>query len=260
MKGDAIYLVTKADDIGSNDSANRAFMEGYGKGMLRNGVIMMTCDKAADAARLFREQPDFCMGLHLTLNAEWDRVKWGPVASGDRVPSIVNADGWLYQSTNALRDARPTVEDVLREMDAQLARARECGLDIFFADDHMMFTWAVEGLLEVVRNWCANNGLVYGMGDVPSLPWQAPGDTAAQRLLAKLEGLRPGVYAVHLGHPAFDTPEMRNLGHAGYDGDTVAAERDDDRRALSDPAVLEYFEKHHVVPVTLREALRLLRP
>lgn len=258
MRRDAIYLVTKADDIGSNDSANRAFAEGFERGMLRNGVIMMTCDKAAEAAQRFHEEPDFCMGLHLTLNAEWDRVKWGPVAPREQVPSIVNADGWLYQTTAALRDARPAVQDVLRELDAQLALARECGLNIFFADDHMMFTWAVDGLGEAVRDWCARNGLVYGMGDVPSLPWQAPGATAAQRLIAKLEGLEPGVYAVHLGHPAFDTPEMRNLGHQGYDGDTVAAERDDDRRALSDPSVLEYFEKHHVVPVTLREALRLL--
>ncbi len=257
-RSDAICLVTKADDIGSNDSANRAFVEGYEKGMLRNGVIMMTCGKAEEAARRFRGETGFCMGLHLTMNAEWDRVKWGPVAPRERVPTIVDENGWLYQTTQALHDAHPSIDEILLEMDAQLDLARSYGLDIYFADAHMLFTWAVEGLENAVREWCAQRGLIFGMGDVPSLPWQAPGATASERLIAKLEGLQPGVYAVHLGHPAFDSTEMRALGHPGYDGDTVAQEREEDRRALSDPMVLRYFEQHNIVPVTLRQAIDLL--
>ncbi len=259
MDASKIYLVTKADDVGSNDSAHRAFFDGYKQGILRNGVIMMTCSKAKEAAEFFKNEKGFCMGLHLTLNAEWDSVKWGPVLPPEKVPSIVDKNGHLFQTTQELHDNNPKVEHILAEMQAQLDLAREYGLDIKFADSHMGFTWVVEGLADKAREWARKNGIEWGSHK----PWfkrlpevDCDGDPV-EKFLARLKAAEPGIYYMHFGHPAYDTPEMRALGHEGHPGDAVAVERDNDRRRLMDPRVVEYCKEHGVIPITFTQALEL---
>jgi hypothetical protein len=47
-------------------------------------------------------------------------------------------------------------------------------------------------------------------------------DQREKALLDLIEKLQPGQWLI-LEHPAFDTPEMRNIGHPGYEN--VAADR-----------------------------------
>jgi len=256
-KSDTIYLVTKADDLGSNDSANRAFIDAYHSGILKNGVIMMTCASAKEAAEQFRGAKGFCMGLHLTLNAEWDKVRWGPVLPPEKVPSIVDQNGHLFQTTRALHANRPVMEEILAELQAQLDLARQYGLEITFADEHMGFEWVLEGLDEEIDKWCRRNGLLHYNYSIPELPEIPAEGNPLERFIARLEAVEPGVYYIHMGHPAYDTPEMRELGHPGYPGETVATEREWDRLTMMDPQVVEYCKSKPVIPVTLTEALRL---
>jgi len=257
-KKDTIYLITKADDVGSNHSANRAFYDGYKKGILRNGVIMMTCASAKEAAEMFKDEPGFCMGLHLTMNAEWDNVKWGPVLPAEKVPSIVDEKGHLFQTTRALYENKPRLEDILNEMQAQLDLARKYGLKIKFADCHMGFSWVLNNLESEISKWCRRNGLLEPHKIFKPLPQVEAAGDPVERFIARLEAAEPGVYFIHMGHPAYDTPEMRNLGHEGYPGDVVAEERDWDRRRLMDDRILEYVKENNIVPITIDEALKLI--
>jgi hypothetical protein len=250
-----IYLVTKADDLGSNHSANRAFWDAFQKGVLRNGVIMMTCDGAKEAAELFRDQRDFCMGLHLTMNAEWDHIKWEPVLPAEKVPSLVTEEGYFFRTTKELHDNRPKMDEMMAEIQAQLDLARQYGLNIRFADCHMGFSRVIDGLDREIQNWCDRNGLIYKHGPIPRLPMVESEGTPITRLLNRLKATDPGVYYIHMGHPAYDTPEMRALGHFGYPGDAVAEEREWDRRAMMDPEVVNYFHRNQIIPVTMEEAL-----
>jgi chitin disaccharide deacetylase len=256
MKTGTIYLVTKADDLGSNGSANKAFVDAFTHGILKNGVIMMPCKAAVGAASLFKDAKGFCMGLHLTMNAEWDRVKWGPVLPVREVPSLVDESGHFFQSTQKLRDNKPCREELLAEMQAQLELARACGLDIRFVDLHMGFSWVLDGLNDDIAQWCRNNGLRLIPDDLRSLPETDSCGDPVEKLISRLQAAESGVYFHHFGHPAYDWPEMRLLGHAGYEG--VAEEREWDRKTLMDDRIMEYCRNNSVLPVTLEEALGLV--
>jgi chitin disaccharide deacetylase len=252
-----IYLITKADDIGSNNSANRAFCDGYKKGILRNGVIMMNCASAKEAAEMFKDEKGFCMGLHLTMNAEWDSVKWGPVLPKEQVPTLVDEHGFLFQSTKSLYENSPRLEEFLAEAQAQLDLARHYGLDIKFADCHMFFPWVLEGLEGEIEKWCHRNGLLYYKGGFRELPRVEVSGDPVEELIERLKAAEPGVYYIHMGHPAYDSAEMRRLGHQGYTGDRVAEEREWDRLTLMDERIVEFCRDNNVVPVTLEEAMKL---
>jgi hypothetical protein len=62
-------------------------------------------------------------------------------------------------------------------------------------------------------------------------------------LVALVEGLKPGVWLV-IEHPALDTPEMRNIGHKGYEN--VAADRAGAMRAFTSPAVKAAIDRRHI--------------
>ena len=256
-KVDKVYLITKADDVGSNNSSNRAFYDGFKQGILRNGVIMMTCASAKEAAEMFKNEKGFCMGLHLTLNAEWDSVKWGPVLPVEKVPSLVDKDGYLFQTTKQLHENNPSLEELMAELQAQLDLAREYGLNIRFADCHMGFNWVHKELEAELQKWIENNGLINYRGAFKQLPKADAGNDRIEGFINRLKQAEPGIYFIHMGHPAYDTPEMRKVGHTGYSGDMLAEERDWDRLTMMDPRVVEFCRTNDIVPITLEEAIKL---
>ena len=52
--------------------------------------LMVPCPWARDAAAAYRGED---VGVHLTLNAEWERFRWGPIT---HAPSLLDGDGWVF--------------------------------------------------------------------------------------------------------------------------------------------------------------------
>ena len=75
-----IQLCTRGDDAGCCRAANRAVAEAARFGILKNISIMVPGPAFDDAARSLGKIKGICIGLHVTLNAEWPRTKWGPVS------------------------------------------------------------------------------------------------------------------------------------------------------------------------------------
>ena len=77
---DERVAIIHCDDIGMCSASNAGAFEALQRGPATCGSVMVPCPGFAEAAELSRALPGLDLGVHLTLNAEWPRYRWGPVA------------------------------------------------------------------------------------------------------------------------------------------------------------------------------------
>lgn len=248
-----IRLITRADDAGSNGSANRGILEALGAGFLKNISIMIPGPAIEEAATLLAGHTEVCFGLHTCLNAEWEKVRWGAVAPASQVSSLLDSSGYFFNTTRALHENQPCREEIFHELDAQLARAKALGFTLSYADTHMGWEWGAAGLQEEFAVWCERNGLLNYAPRSRSLRGFEQADDPIPPLIDCLERTEPGQYLL-VGHPAYDNVEMRALGHRGYPGERVAWERERERQMFMDARLIAYCQKQNIHPIRYDEA------
>ena len=141
---DDIYLIIRADDIGSSHAANLACIKSYQEGIVKSVEIMTTCSWFPEAARMLRENPEYDVGVHLTLTSEWDNVKWGPLTTA---PSLVDKDGYFFPKTRTPADSPERTgfwdETVsLDEVEAEVRAQIELAVSNIPQVSHISGTWA----------------------------------------------------------------------------------------------------------------------
>ena len=87
---DERVVVVHVDDLGMSRAANLGGVRAL-EGAATCGSIMVPCPAFDEMAQIARERPELDLGVHLTLNCEYDGHRWGPVRSD--VPSLVAPDG-----------------------------------------------------------------------------------------------------------------------------------------------------------------------
>ncbi len=168
------------------------------------------------------------VGVHLTLNAEYDLYRWGPITYG---PSLLDGDGGFPRTVTDVWD-HADLDEVRRELRAQVERAILWGFDVTHLDSHMgtlqlkpeffdiYLDLAVEFGLPLrlsgasterpsgfpFRDRAAEEGVVFPDHFVRGP--RASGSRAS--IMAAVDDLRPGVTEMYV-HPAVDTPELRGL-------------------------------------------------
>ena len=250
---DTIRVITRGDDCGSSHAANLGMMEAAKAGLLKNISVMATCPFIEEAAEMFAGRAEFCFGLHATLSAEWDAVKWGPILPAEQVPSLVDECGLFFSGPHVFRERPPRMHEILAELQAQLDKVRRLGFPVAYVDSHMMIEWAVDGLEEQMCAWTAQEGLLYhGYYDCP-LPQGEPNSDPVEAFISRLEALQPGQYLFH-AHPAVDSSELRALGNKDEAGEQLAVKRSLDIRLFTDPRVLACYERLHILPLRYDQA------
>ena len=132
------YLMINADDFGNFQCSNAAIMEllTNEKSALTSSTIMAPCAWAAQACRFAAKNPELAIGVHLTFTSEWSSVRWAPVAQGD-TSSLRDEEGFMWH-TSADVERHADLEQVAREMRAQVARCRALGVvNPSHLDNHM---------------------------------------------------------------------------------------------------------------------------
>jgi predicted glycoside hydrolase/deacetylase ChbG (UPF0249 family) len=126
-------VVVHVDDVGMSRAANAGALRAF-QGAATCGSVMVPCPAFDEIAKIARGRRDLDLGVHLTLNAEYETWRWGPVR--DDVPGLVSPDGGMWRTT-AEAVAHATPDEVQRELRAQIDRALDRGIDVTHLDSHM---------------------------------------------------------------------------------------------------------------------------
>jgi predicted glycoside hydrolase/deacetylase ChbG (UPF0249 family) len=219
---DAKLLIVNCDDLGSSHAANLGVYEALRAGLATSASLMVPCPWARDAAARYRGED---VGVHLTLNAEFDRYRWGPIT---HAPSLLDGDGGFPRTPeDVFTHADP--DEVRRELRAQIERAIYWGFDVSHLDSHMGTLQLRPELFDVYLELAVEFALPIRLSGASServigFPFRRLAEEAgvvfpdhlvvvrgvgSRRALERaLLDLRPGVTEVYV-HPAVDTPELR---------------------------------------------------
>ncbi len=220
----AHLLIVACDDLGLSHASNVGVYDALRSGMATTAGLMVPCPWAREAAANYRGED---IGVHLTLNAEYDLYRWGPIT---QAPSLLDGDGGFPRTLDDLWD-HADVDEVRRECRAQIERAILWGFDVSHLSSHLgaleyrpeFFDVAVELAAEFrlplrlssasversvgfpFRQLAAEEGVCTPDHLVRSR--NRTGRVALDRLLGDIS---PGVTEVVL-RPAVDTGELRAL-------------------------------------------------
>jgi hypothetical protein len=200
--------------------------------------------------------------VHLTLTCEWKHYRWGPVAPRDKVPSLLDREGYLYRDNPpVIANAKPSEAET--ELRAQIERAKAFGVRLSHLDTHMGTLLDRPDLLELYINL----GIAYNLpvmftrqATLPAMERAYPGLRGrGQQLLGTLDShhmpVLSSVLMMYVGGDhaersrrylsAFERlpPGVNQLiVHCGVDNAELSAItdsaklRDSDRRFVTDPA------------------------
>jgi predicted glycoside hydrolase/deacetylase ChbG (UPF0249 family) len=218
---DAKLLVINCDDLGSTRSANVAVYDALRNGVATSASLMVPCPWSRDAAAQYRGED---VGVHLTLNAEWETYRWGPIT---RSASLLDGDGGFPRTVEDTWE-HADLEEVRRECRAQIERAIVWGFDVSHLDSHMGTLQLRADFFDVYLELAVDFGLPLRMAGaraerVVGFPFRKLAAEAGvvfpdsfvlcpigarRRIERVLFDLRPGVTEVYL-HPAIDSDELR---------------------------------------------------
>jgi len=179
-------LIIHEDDLGNSHGANMAFVELWDMGLATSGSVMVPCPWFPEIARIARERPEMDLGVHLTLTAEFDAVRWRPL-TGVQDNGLCDAGGYFWHRVADARRADPTAVEA--ELRAQIETAYAVGIDVTHLDSHMGTVWQPEFLeifVKLGREYRLPIGLTRDMARMGADPAQ---------LQAAFDELIP------LGHP-----------------------------------------------------------
>lgn len=129
----AKYLIVNADDFGMCKAANEAVFDLFRNDCLKSSTVMIPCPAAEEAARFAAENPQYAIGVHLTLTSEWDTYKWGPLTGGK---SLMEDTGYMPHPA-AVAESRGDLAEMEAELRAQVDQAKAWGMEPSHLDNHM---------------------------------------------------------------------------------------------------------------------------
>jgi len=269
----ARLLIIHADDFGMAHSVNRAIAEALEKGWVTSASILVPCPWLPEVAHWAQSHPQADLGIHQALNSEWTGVRWGPVSSKDKVPSLLDLQGYLpLLESQVARQAKPA--EVENELHAQIDRARDLGIPLSHLDTHMGALLGTPELIEVYRRVARDyrlpippqrsrnsDQLVLAPSEslVDEVLQITPGVAADQWLKTyenMLRPLGPGVYEL-IVHLAYDDDEMRG---ATWDHPDWGAQwRQQDLDMVKSPELRQFLKDQGFVLVGWKDLARAWR-
>lgn len=262
---DTKLLIVACDNLGFTRSANVGVYEALRHGTATTAGLMVAAPWARDAAADYRGED---VGVELTLNAEWETYRWGPITHS---PSLLDGNGGFPRTREDIWD-HADLDEVRKECRAQIERAVFWGFDVSHLGAHLgalqlraeffdvYLELAIDFALPMqmpsgdmervagfpLRKLAADEGIVFADHVVTAVDGAR---SAIERMLADLQ---PGVTEVRV-RPAVDTEELRA---ACTDW---PARVDDHAYLCRDPAFRDLAERSGAVLTNYRSLRELQR-
>ncbi len=129
-------VVTNADDFGASEETVAATIACFEQGALTSATIMVAMPETASALAFAAAHPEYGFGVHLQLVGDGTER---PVSAPADVPGLVDAEGLLLPTGLVRKRAllgRLSVDELRREIEAQIDVARSSGLELTHVDSH----------------------------------------------------------------------------------------------------------------------------
>jgi hypothetical protein len=274
-------VVVHVDDVGMSGAANAGALAAM-EATATCGSIMVPCPAFDEIAGIARERPELDLGVHLTLNAEYESWRWDPVS--EAAPGLVSPGGGMWRTT-AETVANASVADVENELRAQIDRALDAGIDVTHIDSHMgtvfdpkfvelyvrlardyllpAFIPRADRALAESRGYEGNLGRYFGLMDEA----EADGWPVFDAFNADSLEFEPGTGLAH------NTARVAGLGaglsylitHCAQGGDELESithdwrQRDEEHRIYSDGSMQRVIEAERIHTIGMRPLRDLLR-
>ena len=218
-----IYLLVRADDIGSFHAANVGCIESFQNGIARSVELMPPCAWFPEAVEMLNENPEYDVGIHLTLTSEWSSVKWRPLT---HCPGLIDDDGYFFPMVwknknfppnSSIQESNWNLDEIEQELRAQIELSLKHVPHISHITTHMGFENFHPKIGELVENLAKEYDLYVDMSEVKRFPrWdrERPVESRIDQFCENLENLTEGTY-MFVEHPAKNFPEMQPVGHTG---------------------------------------------
>ena len=269
---DAKLLIIHADDLGVSHSENAASIEAMESGCVNSASIMVPCPWFGDMAAYAKEHPEMDFGVHLTITSEWKHYKWKPVSSPEKVPSLIDENGFFYDNSKDVQK-NATAKEIEIELRAQIELAKKFGINITHLDSHMFTLFTRDDFIDVYKKLGKEYGLpilintsfmnMFGLDpSVVAADEVIVADHVHMALTSKKKGdledfyvntmknLKPGLNVILL-HAAFDNPEMQAV---TIDFSAFGAKwRQEDFDFFASETCSTLIEKHGIQLITWKE-------
>ncbi len=274
-------VILHASEVGTCYATNQAAQQGLADGNIQAVSVMPPTAWSSEFLAWYREHPQYDVGVSITMNSDNEAVKWGPVSAGSDVRSLVDKNGYLWRhvhqtAINASRD------DVAREVEAQILRARLAGIQPGHLGLHLGTMIARSDLAEVYleaarRHWIPaiiveltpghitrfqrmgfplDERMIqiissYPLPKLDELKFCPPGETYEQKLEELLELLRdlePGITQINFA-PAVESDAIKRM-------DPLWKQRVWEARLLADPALGAVISEEQILTTDWKQIMR----
>jgi chitin disaccharide deacetylase len=254
-----ISLLIRSDDAGMSHSVNMALERLIKSGLPVSVSVMFPTPWHQETVEILKRYPAVSVGIHLTLNSEWKNYRWGPVLGRTAVPTLVDAEGYFFQSADALYQNHPNLQEIEKELRAQIERALRSGVKIDYVDYHMGTAVRYAEFREITERLARQFGL--GMsgyfGETSHDPqYAAAPQQKIDSLLVMIDRLQPGFNMV-ITHVGIDDAELGALidMNTSYPLPDMSKHRQGELDALTSRRFTDALKARNVRLITYRQLI-----